>query len=79
MAAKMPSAPGKESHLAPCGARTQFPWNGVPAGAPAPLLTEHRDYYITFTRNTVRISSREADAIRTAVRAPSADTVPALA
>jgi len=40
---------------------------------------EHRDYYVTFTRKTVRISSYQDDAIRTAVRAPLADAVPALA
>jgi len=36
------------------------------------------DYYVTFTRRTVRISSGEDDAIRTAVET-WADAVPALA
>lgn len=38
-----------------------------------------RDYYVTPARKTVRVSSSEDDAIRIAVRAPSADAVPALA
>jgi hypothetical protein len=36
------------------------------------------DYYVTFTRKTVRISSYQDDAIRTAVET-WADAVPALA
>ena len=35
------------------------------------------DYYVTFTRKTVRISSYQDDAIRQD-RAPSADQVPVL-
>ena len=35
------------------------------------------DYYVTFTRKTVRISSREDDAIRDAIET-RADLVPAL-
>ncbi|WP_214041491.1 hypothetical protein [Methanoculleus sp.] len=42
-------------------------------------LRASRDSYVTFTRTSVRISSREDDAIRTAVRAPVADAVAALA
>jgi|BioPla2DNA2_1021312.scaffolds.fasta_scaffold118291_1 hypothetical protein len=61
--------------------------------SPAPVLMEHREShlqcsrsgplarrdYVTPARKTVRISSGENDAIRAAVRAPSADAVPALA
>jgi len=53
----------------------------APAGAPAPAARyahANRDYYLTFTRTTVRISSREDDAIRTTVET-WADAVPALA
>ncbi len=41
-------------------------------------LTPMDDYYVTFTRWTVRISSYQGDAIKTTVEA-WADAVPALA
>ena len=40
-------------------------------------LKASRDYYITFTRKTARISSNQDDAIRTAVET-WADAIPAL-
>jgi len=45
--------------------------------SPAPLLMEHRDSYVTFTRKTVRVSSYQDDAIKTTVE-DWADAVPAL-
>ena len=36
------------------------------------------DYYLTFTRKTLRLSSYQDEAIREAVRAPSADAVASL-
>ena len=46
--------------------------NIVPNGAPAPAARyahANRDYHLPFTRTTVRLSSYQDDAIKTAVRA----------
>ena len=89
----MPSATGKESQLAPpvLELRSSKTFsllklssvalrNIVPNGAPAPAARyapASRDYYVTFTRKTVRISSYQDDAIKAAVET-WADDVPEL-
>ncbi|WP_214020789.1 hypothetical protein [Methanoculleus sp.] len=45
--------------------------------SPAPAQRASRDYYATFTRKTVRISSYRDDAVRDAVETRT-DAVPAL-